>query len=435
MVQFLKKIGEIKDPVHGYIWFTEIEKKIIDSAPFQRLRRVKQLAGAELTYPGAIHTRFIHSIGVMHISNLVGEHLLEKGYISKDEIQILRLAGLLHDIGHGPFSHVFEEILDKYRHQTHEDLTRWIINKSVIGDLLEENGFSKQIIAQLAVGLLNRSDKRFLNQIICGHFASDIMDYLIRDSYFAGVEYGYFDIQRLVSSLDLVEDSLVADYSDAFGVLESFIIARIEMFNVVYFHRSVRAANIMLARAMDFAQEKLRLCNFDSVEDFLRLDDEKVTLNLLGLNKETSPNLSKAYSLISNFKVRKLIKCTYELIIYHKDDFFSNLFNKVSIREQIEKEIGEKAGVDPDYIIIDVPQVLSVPINPVERRRSEIMVYKQTPEGKKIQGIKEVSPILATISEFIDIVRVYTFPKYREKVATVCAEIFAQKPYSERISM
>ena len=431
----MKWIGEIKDPVHGYIHFTEVEKEVIDSPTFQRLRRIKQLACADLTYPGAIHTRFIHSIGTMHISGLIGNHLMEKGYLTEEDVQKLRLAGLLHDIGHGPFSHVYEEILDKYTHLTHEDVGERIIRETEIGDILEKNGYSKIELSKLAVGRLNIEEKKFLNQIIAGHFSSDIMDYLLRDSYFAGVEYGKFDVYRLVESLDLVENQLAADYSGAFGVLESYIISRIEMFNVVYFHRTVRAANVMLARAMDFAHRELGLCPFTSLEEFLSLDDHKVMLDLESLKNEIKDNLVKAYKIYSNLKERKLFKSTYELVLHQRNDFFTNLINKVTIRKKIESEIGEEAKIDPDYVIIDVPQLLSVPVNPVERRRSEILVYKKTPKGRRVQRIKEVSPILSALSEFIDIVRVYTLPEHREKVEKACEKILGYKPFSERVSM
>jgi len=428
-------VGEIKDPVHGYIHFTEVEKEVIDSPAFQRLRRIKQLACADLTYPGAIHTRFVHSIGTMHVSGLIGNHLMEKGYLTEDEVQKLRLAGLLHDVGHGPFSHVYEEILDKYTGLTHEDVGERIIRETEIGDVLERYGYSKVELSKLAVGRLNVKDKMFLNQIIAGHFSSDIMDYLLRDSYFAGVEYGRFDVYRLVESLDLIEGKLAADYSGAFGVLESYIISRIEMFNVVYFHRTVRAANVMLARAMDFAHEELGLCPLKSLEEFLRLDDYKVMLDLESLKSETKNHLVKAYKIYSNLKNRRLFKSTYELILHQRNDFFTNLINKVAIRKRIESEIGEEANIDADYVIIDVPQLLSVPVNPVERRRSEILIYKKTAEGKRVQKVREVSPILSALSEFIDIVRVYTMPEYRDKVEKACEKILGYKPFSERISM
>lgn len=412
-----------------------MEKDLIDSAPLQRLRNIKQLAGAELTYPGAVHTRFLHSLGVMHLASMLGLHLAEKGYISEEEIQKVRLAGLLHDVGHGPFSHVYEEILEKHRRQTHEDLTEWVIACSEIGDILSTHGFSKEEIAQLSTGHLEQEERLFLNQIIAGHFSADIMDYLARDSYFAGVEYGKVDAQRLTSSLELIDRRLIADGSGALGVLESFIIARMEMFNTVYFHRTVRATNVMIARAMDFACEKLGLTSFKDVEEFLRLDDGKVLGALLSLREEADEKLQKAYQYISGVQRRKLLKSTYELTIFRKDTFFANLLNKSSIRHQVEEEIGEQTGVDPDFIVIDVPQVLSVPINPVERQRSDIMVYRKTPAGVVIQKVTELSPVLASLTQFMDVVRVYTLPKFREKVAKVCEKTFDSKTFSAKISV
>ena len=105
--------GEIKDPVHGYIYITKAEKEIIDSFPMQRLHRLRQLAGAEFVYPGANHTRFEHSVGVMYLAGLLSENQNLSQYLSEDEVQILRIAALLHDVGHGPFSHVFEHLLDR----------------------------------------------------------------------------------------------------------------------------------------------------------------------------------------------------------------------------------------------------------------------------------------------------------------------------------
>jgi len=431
----MKKVGEIKDPVHGYIYFTEVEKAVIDSRPVQRLRWIKQLAGAELTYPGALHTRFTHSIGVMYLSGLIGEHLKECGYLTDDEVQKLRLAGLLHDIGHGPFSHVYEEILDKYRKLTHEDLSRRIVKESEIGDILTDHGFSREEISRLSTGSLRKKGKDFLNQAIAGHFSSDIMDYLVRDSYFAGVEYGRIDVHRLISSLDLIDNTLVADYSDAFGVIESFIIARVEMFNVVYFHRTVRATNVMIARAMDFAEAELGLCSFKTIDDFLKLNDSMVTNALLLLRNAKRVSSQRAYDLISRVRDRHLLKSTYELTIYRKDDFFANIFNKVNIRQQLETEIGEKAGIDPDYIVIDVPQVLSVPVNPIERKKTEILVSQKTTSGKVVKRVTELSPLLGSLSKFIDIVRVYTLPEHREKVASICEEILGQRPFSTKIAM
>src|SRR4030042_6381360 len=114
--------GEIKDPVHGYVYITEQEKNIIDSYPVQRLRRLRQLAGSEYVYPGANHTRFEHCLGVMYLAGRLTGNPQFSQLLSEDEAQIIRIAGLLHDCGHGPFSHVFEHLLIKDLDKTHEDM-------------------------------------------------------------------------------------------------------------------------------------------------------------------------------------------------------------------------------------------------------------------------------------------------------------------------
>ena len=120
----LKYVAEIRDPIHGYIKITEEERELIDSVYVQRLRRIHQLAGAYLVYPGGVHSRFEHVIGTMHVAGLVGQSVAEKAGLSDDDIQELRIAGLLHDVGHGPFSHLFEEVLAEKTDLTHEACPR-----------------------------------------------------------------------------------------------------------------------------------------------------------------------------------------------------------------------------------------------------------------------------------------------------------------------
>ena len=139
--------GEIKDPVHGYVYITEEEKSLIDSYPMQRLRRLRQLAGSEYVYPGANHTRFEHCIGVMYLAGKVLENPNVCCVANEDEAKITRIAGLLHDVGHGPFSHVFEHLLIKYLDKTHEDMTSWIIEKSEIAEKLDKIGYEPKEVA------------------------------------------------------------------------------------------------------------------------------------------------------------------------------------------------------------------------------------------------------------------------------------------------
>ncbi|MFH0896779.1 MAG: HD domain-containing protein, partial [Candidatus Bathyarchaeota archaeon] len=278
----IKSIGEIRDPIHGYISMSSVEKDIIDTRPVQRLRRIKQLSGAYFTYPGAEHSRFSHSLGVMHLAGILGNHLKELGYIDENDVQKIRIGGLLHDVGHGPFSHMYEEVLNKYRDTTHEDLTQWLIKDSELKDPLEKYGYSIEEMSKLAVGRSDISGKNFLNQVIASQFNVDIMDYLVRDSHFAGVEYGNIDVIRLINALDVIGSVLAMDVATLYA-LEAFVIARYEMFKAVYFHRTVRAAEVMIIRAMAYANEILGLTSFKTIDDYLNLDDSSVLLKLLSL--------------------------------------------------------------------------------------------------------------------------------------------------------
>src|SRR5208283_5825714 len=131
--------GFVKDPIYGYIQLTETERSIIDTLAVQRLRRIRQLAGAEFVYPAANHTRFEHVLGTMYLAGVVSDNLPVE--LTADERQRIRLAALLHDVGHAPFSHLFEPLLLKYMGRNHEDMSRWIIAESDLADVIRKQGF------------------------------------------------------------------------------------------------------------------------------------------------------------------------------------------------------------------------------------------------------------------------------------------------------
>jgi HD superfamily phosphohydrolase len=201
---------DIIDPIHGFVRALGTEIKIIDHPIFQRLRRIKQLSGAHLTYPGAQHTRFEHSLGVMHIASQTAQALEEKGIFDADDIANIRIAALLHDIGHGPFSHLFEEVVQRKRKSSHELLGRDLILKTDIGDLISESGFNKKFITSLAFG---DSKLQFMNEIISGALSADMMDYLLRDGYFTGAEHAKIDHKRITQSLDVYKKKLALEKS------------------------------------------------------------------------------------------------------------------------------------------------------------------------------------------------------------------------------
>ena len=233
-----KQYLQIVDPIHGFVKVYPNEIAIIDNPVFQRLRRIRQLAGAHLVYPGAQHSRFEHSLGTMHVAGLASSILEEKGYLDADSVENLRLAALLHDIGHGPFSHLFEEVLQKKKKISHEKIGENIILHSEIGDLVSQGGFDRIFISKLAFG---NSRFQFMNEIISGGLSADMMDYLLRDGYFTGAEHARIDFKRIINSLDVHQRQLSLDKS-ALSSFESMMISRYQMFRAVYFHKTVRAA-------------------------------------------------------------------------------------------------------------------------------------------------------------------------------------------------
>jgi len=419
--------GEIKDPVHGYVYITENEKEIIDSFPVQRLRRLRQLAGAEYVYPGANHTRFEHSVGVMYLAGRVRENPNVSQRISEDEAEIIGIAALLHDVGHGPFSHVFEHLLDKELNKTHEDMTLWIIENSELKDILNKIGYSPENIGKLAIGTLHKPKKAFLDQIISSAVDVDKLDFIVRDTYHTGAEYGYIDIFRLIHALDVLDENLAVDLG-ALSALESFVIARIESFKSIYFHRVGRAAQIMLAVAMEKANEELGLTRFKTPEEYLAMDDYTVWTML--------KNCEKSSEIIKNLERRRMLKCAYERTFYEKDTMVSNIFGREAYRKQLQADIAKEAEVETEAVIIDVPTVPSVPYHhSVLMEPMEIPVFYKTREGEKIlQRLSEISKIFDVLKGFINIMRVYTNEKNREKVGSAASKILGEIPSSAKIS-
>ena len=419
--------GEIKDPVHGYVFITEAEKTLIDSFPVQRLHRLRQLAGAEYVYPGANHTRFEHSIGVMHLAGRLAENPHLSQYLSEDEVQKVRIAALLHDVGHGPFSHVFEHLLVKFLNKTHEDLNVWIVQKSELKDLLSDLGYDPNELAKLSIGLLHKPGRAFMDQIIRSGVDVDKLDFVVRDTYHTGAEYGYVDVFRIIHMLDVLDENLAVDLG-ALSALESLILARIESFKSIYFHRVGRAAQIMLATAMEEAKDELGLVNFQSPEEYLALNDYTMWTML--------KNCKKSKGIIEKLERRKLLKCAYDQTFYVKDKTVSSILSVEEIRNQMRDKIASGAGVKPQSVVIDVPTLPSVPYrHSVLLEPMEIPVFQRTRDGEKIpQRLSDISGIFDVLKGFINIIRVYSEEKHREKVGAAAAKLLGGIPSSAKIS-
>ena len=400
-----KSYLDIIDPIHDFIRVYNSELKIIDSPIFQRLRRIKQLSGAHLIYPGAQHTRFEHSLGVMHIASMASNSLKEKGILKSHDIRDIRLAALLHDIGHGPFSHLFEEVLEKRQKISHEDIGKKIILKTEIGDSISKSGFDKRFICKLAFG---DSKFQFMNELISGALSADIMDYLLRDGYFTGAEHAKIDHNRLTYSLDVFKDQLALDKS-ALVNFETMMISRYQMFKAVYFHKTVRAGEVMLLVAMDLERNELGLTSM-KIDEFVKLTDDSILADLLAL-PETKSDLKIAKKIAEDYEQRKLFKCVFET------DFNNNTKIGKKRLNQIKHDIIKKSKVAESEVFVDSSTTPSMPLSPSKKESNSIILV--TDDGKKTIATKipiSKIPIVSTMSGFMNNLRVYTPSKNRKKV-------------------
>jgi uncharacterized protein len=404
----MKFVGEIADPIHKYIRFTELEKKIIDSKVFQRLRRIKQLAGAHLVYPAAQHSRFEHSLGTMHLAGLAGEHLFSTGVLDKESIQELRAAALLHDIGHGPFSHLFEEALKATSNKNHESIGAEIICKTELSDILSGFGYSPSVISEISFG---NSKVKFKNEIISGSLSSDLMDYLPRDGFFTGVEYGKVDHNRIINSFRVTNNGSLALDISSFYSFESMIISRYEMFRAVYFHKTVRSAEVMLLHSLLLSSEILNLSKI-SLTDYLKLTDDSILLKI-----SSSPNNEMAKEMVSNYLERKLLKCVYERFIRKRDNFTKLNRDKI---EELRLKIARLSNIDEKRIFLDTYGISLVPLAPNKQEMKSIVLVSEDEFFK--QPVSNL-PLVNSITGYLDMIRVYTNHKDRKKITNISKNV------------
>jgi len=282
------QMQEVRDPVHGFIYFNETEMEVVNTAVFQRLRYIRQLAFTHLVYPGAEHSRFAHSMGVMEFATRMFDTLTMKNLEKvkkwnkarvKRNRQLLRLAALLHDTGHAPFSHASEELLQGVKH---EEISRRFILSEPIAPLINKFKKDLSITADDVASFFSAKnldpDVAFLKEIFAGEIDADKLDYLYRDSLFTGVHYGRFDYQRLVQSLCLIEDPedvgnfVMAIEHGGLHALEAMVLARYFMFTQVYFHKIRRAYDHHL---LDFLKKYVKKYP-PSLREYVKCDDNAI---------------------------------------------------------------------------------------------------------------------------------------------------------------
>jgi HD superfamily phosphohydrolase len=291
-----------------------------------------------------------------------------------------------------------------------------LILKTEIGDLISKSGFNKKSITKLAFG---DSKLQFMNEIISGTLSADIMDYLLRDGYFTGAEHAKIDHKRITQSLDVYQKKLALEKSALYS-FESMMHSRYQMFKAVYFHKTVRSAEVMLLESIRLAYDELGLSSL-SLDDFILLSDEYVLSKLVSLPTHTS-ELRRAKKIAQDYQNRELFKCVYERILTTKDQI-----SKIKT-SQLKKELSKRSKVDEDEIFVDSSITPSIPLSPSKKESKSLILV--TKDGNKVLA-KEIPisqiPLVSTMSGFMNILRVYTPRKNRKKVEIAAKSILGGK--------
>ena len=401
--KMLPKEKVFRDPVHGYIHVQHsVILDLINTKEFQRLRRIKQLGTSSFTFHGAEHSRFNHSLGVYEISRRICDKF-ERNYptvqpndgLWDDRERLVTLcAALLHDVGHGPFSHTFEKIFNT----DHEKSTIEIITSpdTEVNAILRgvANDFPNQVAAVIAKTYPNPQ----VVQLISSQIDADRMDYLLRDAYYSGVTYGMFDITRILRVIRPYANGITFDFSGMHAI-EDYIVSRYQMYMQVYFHPVSRGMEVVLyhlmKRAKDvYINDEIELKNNASflepffnqnwtLQNYLRLDDGVLTTYFNHWIDETDPTLS---DLAGRFLNRKPFKS----VRFERDTDLETI--------QILQSLIQDMGYNPDYYTsvnnsFDLPYDLYRPHQTSSRTQIELMQKNQT-----FVELSQVSPIVSALT-------------------------------------
>lgn len=323
----------LNDPVYGFISMRyDIVYDLIDHPWYQRLRRISQLGLSHLVYPGAVHNRFHHAIGAMHLMTLALDELRHKGHdITDDEVKAAILAILLHDIGHGPFSHALEHSL--VSGVTHEDISVFMMNR-----LNEVHHGALDMAIEI---FNNHYEKRFLHDLVSSQLDMDRLDYLRRDSFYSGVTEGNVGSERIIKMLNVVNDQLVVEEKGIYSI-EKFIVARRLMYWQVYLHKTVISAEFMLVkilnRAKKLAQDGVDLFGSPSLKMFLYNDFKQSDFNS---DNEVLENFAR----LDDYDVM----CAIKVWIGHSDKVLSSICRMLVNRQLFKVEM-RKSAFSAEYI-------------------------------------------------------------------------------------
>lgn len=358
----------IRDPLWGNIRLEPDAAEILDSAQFQRLRGVKQLGLAHVVYPGAVHSRFLHALGVYHLVSRAIQVLDADGALDAldpDEraaVPLVRLAALLHDVGHYPFSHAMEELGPDSIPGHHEEMAARFLESGPIRTVLETHG--PDAVQEIDALIRGRSGHP-LQGLVAGSLDLDKIDYLRRDSLFCGVPYGAVDVDRLIDSLTLAREKPtgrleIAVTEKGLSALETLLFSKYQMFRNVYWHHAVRAATVTFRRLIETALSAGLLDRDDLTgptdEELLAMIAHRIERTTGGARRDPASSTGRTAALLEALTTRRLPK---RVIEFFGDSLPDRVSSWISDREdlviQLEDRLAAEWGLSEGSVVIDYP--------------------------------------------------------------------------------
>lgn len=408
----------IRDSIHGNIKIGGVFLDLLGAPEIQRLHNVKQLGLAHLVFPGAHHTRLEHSLGAYNMALKASEML----NLDESESELVTCAALLHDIGHGPFSHTLESILRDSLDVNHVDLTERLlfgeyeifdsrekefISSPSVHEILSKNNINQRYVADIIKGKM--LEYPYLSQLLDSAIDVDQLDYLIRDAYYTGVAYGMIDVERFIQTL-VINDDRLAIARKGVGVVENILMARTLMYSSVYFHKTVRIAELMLSKSIEMIPNAKPL-------DFFKMTDAELVNDL----KNEGPFQNE---IVTYLKYRVLFKQAYLLTHSNLDEQKNEIVKSledVESRKEKEREIEDALNIPSGHIIIDVPYR---ELHQSEPRidQTDITII----DGNEQKSLDEFTPVAGAVRSRVIpdwVVMVVTDEKYRDVVSKKAEKI------------
>ncbi len=393
----------VHDPLHGSIRLDGVFLKLADRHEMQRLRQIKQLGLGNFVFPGANHTRFEHSLGVYHLSGQMAESLK----LSDEESDIVRAAGMLHDICHTPFSHTLSELAEVRFGLDHMKAARKLINGEIptyaekdeeflrseptISEILEDAGISPRKVCDLIeypeskrstgdlfsqkAGQSFFKSGNYLHQIIHGPIDSDQMDYLVRDAHYTGVTHGAIDTERIISMLQVHNDQLVLNKGGATAA-EGLMVSRSLMYTSVYYHETVRIAGSMLNKAIE--ESKLDMGDIHLMTD----------CDLMASLESQGGKTLKISRDLMNRRLYKKAYVGYVADISEEDSHILAQYTQYGERKKLEQEIADLADVHISEVTVDIPSESAL-LSKISIGKTDVSILKDD----KVRSITKMSSI------------------------------------------